>query len=305
MKIIYLDEPTYLPDYVVEQFSRLGDFVVYRDKPSREEAVRRLNDADIAILEWTAIDREMFEEITRVRYIVVALTGYSFVDVIAAREKGILVSNIPQYSRQSVAEHAFALLLAVERKLLLSNRAVKEGKHYYFKPFMGRELYGKTLGILGLGSIGSWVAQIGLGFGMNVLATSRSPKNMPGVQDVDLETLLRSSDALIVCVDHNPSTDNLINRETLSLMKKTATLVSIVPGVCDEDALAYMLKQHLIAGVGLDTPKPDSPLREMESAVLTSHIAWYTQDSLDRLASIMVDNVLSYVNGTPINVVNR
>jgi len=304
MKIVYLDEPTYLPDYLIKEFSKLGDFVVYEDRPSRDEAIRRLNDADIAILEWTAIDREMFEQITRVRYIVVALTGYSFVDVMAAKEQGILVSNIPQYSRQSVAEHAFALLLAVNRKILLSNKAVKKGRHYYFKPFMGQELYGKTLGILGLGSIGSWVSQIGLGFGMNVIATSRSPKNIPGVQDVDLSTLLRSSDALIVSVDHNPSTDNLLNRERLSLMKKTATLISIVLGVCDEDALADMLEHNLIAGVGLDTPKPDSPLKDMEKAVLTSHIAWYTQDSLDRLASIMIDNVLSYVNGSPINVVN-
>lgn len=304
MKITYLDEPTYLPDYAIERFSEMGEFVAYGDRPSPEEAIRRLNDTDIAILEWTAINDEMFSQLQRLKYIVVALTGYSFVDVNAAKRKGIKVSNIPTYSSQSVAEHAFALLLATNRKLLLADREVRKGKRNYFAPFLSSELYGKTLGILGLGSIGSWVAQIGHGFGMQVIGTSRTRKNLPNVRQVSLTELLRNSDCLMVCVDRNESTNGLLSREKLSLMKKTAFLVSIVSGICDEHALSDMLAAGSLAGVGIDTLGKDSPLIHSENSVFSPHVAWYTQDSLDRLISIMTKNVEQFISGRPQNVVN-
>ncbi len=304
MKITYLDEPTYLPEKAIQQFKMLGEFVAYNDRPTKEQAIQRLNDTDIAILEWTAIDREMFAQLKRVRYIVVALTGYSFVDVKAAREYGIAVSNVPEYSRQSVAEHVFALLLTVNRKILQSDKEAKSGKREYFAPFLGKELYGKTLGILGLGSIGSWVAKIGQGFGMNVIGTSRKPKDVPGVKQVDLSKLLRESDALVVSVDRNSSTEGLLSRENLYAMKKNAVLVSIVSGICDENALADLLNTNSLAGVAMDVPSNDSPLAKCDNAVLTTHIAWYTQDSLDRLISILVENVRKFIDGTPQNVVN-
>lgn len=304
MKITYLDEPTYLPDYAIERFSEMGEFVAYHDRPSPEEAIRRLNDTDIAILEWTAINDEMFSQLQRLKYIVVALTGYSFVDVNAAKHQGIKVSNIPAYSRQSVAEHAFALLLATNRKLLLADREARKGKRDYFAPFLSSELYGKTLGILGLGSIGSWVAQIGHGFGMQVIATSRTDKNLPNVRQVGLTELLRNSDCLMVCVDRNESTKGLLSREKLSMMKETAFLVSINSGICDEQALADMLAAGSLAGVGIDTLGKDSPLIYSENSVFSPHIAWYTQDSLDRLISIMTKNVEQFILGKPQNVVN-
>lgn len=304
MKITYLDEPTYLPDYAIERFREMGEFVVYNDRPSPEEAIRRLNDTDIAILEWTAINDEMFSQLYRLKYIVVALTGYSFVDVDAAKRQGIKVSNIPTYSRQSVAEHAFALLLATNRKLLHANEEARKGKRNYFAPFLSSELYGKTLGILGLGSIGSWVAQIGHGFGMEVIGTSRSMKDLPNVRQVSLTELLKKSDYLMVCVDRNESTKDMLSREKLSLMKKTAFLVSVVSGICDEHALADMLAEGSLAGVGIDTLGKDSPLLHSENSVFSPHIAWYTQDSLDRLISIMTKNVEQFILGKPQNVVN-
>lgn len=304
MKITYLDEPTYLPEYAIDRLKKLGEFVAYHDRPSKEEAVRRLSDTDIAIVEWTAIDRAMFEQIHDLRYIVVALTGYSFIDVVAAKEHGVLVSNIPTYSRRSVAEQAFALLLAVNRKLLLTDREARIGKRDYFQPFLGTELYGKTLGILGLGNIGSWIAQIGLGFGMSVIGTSRNPKKIPNVEDVSLEELLSRSDALVVCVDRNNSTVGMLSRQRLSSMRKTAFLVSIVSGVCDEEALADMLRQGKLAGVGLDIPSKNTPLTQLDNAVLTTGTGWYTQDSLDRLMSIVIANIERYIQGNPQNVVN-
>jgi glycerate dehydrogenase len=304
MKITYLDEPTYLPEKAIEQFKTMGEFVAFYDRPSKEQAIQRLNDTDIAILEWTAIDHEMFEQLKRVRYIVVALTGYSFVDVKAAKGCKIAVSNVPDYSRQSVAEHAFALLLAVNRKILPSDQEAKMGKRDFFTPFLGKELYGKTIGILGLGSIGSWVAKIGQGFDMKVIGTSRTPKNIPGVEQVDLKDLLSRSDALIVCPDRNSSTEGLLSRENLGLMKKTAVLVSIVSGICDEDALADLVNAGNLAGVGMDVPSQNSPLAKCNNTVLTTHIGWYTQDSLDRLMSILIESVKRFIEGNPQNVVN-
>lgn len=305
MKITYLDEYTYLPESAQQEFRKLGEFIAFNDRPSKEEAISRLRDTDIAILEWTAIDRGMFEKLMRVRYIVVALTGYSFIDTQAAKEYGILVSNIPEYSRQSVAEHAFALLLAVNRKIIPSSEAANAGKREYFEPFLGQELYGKTLGIVGLGSIGSWAAKIGQGFGMKVIGTSRNPKYIPGVEDVNLDTVLQSSDAVIISVDRNRSTERLLTSDKLSTLKKTAVLVSIVSGICDENALAIMLKNGDIAGVGLDVVDENSPLKGLPNAVLTTHIGWYTQDSLDRLMRILIENVRKFIDGKPQNVVNR
>ncbi len=304
MKITYLDEPTYLPDYAIERFREMGEFVAYNDRPSPEEAISRLNDTDIAIVEWTAINDEMFSQIQRLKYLVVALTGYSFIDVNAAKHQGIKVSNIPSYSRQSVAEHAFALLQATNRKLILADQEARKGKRNYFAPFLTSELYGKTLGILGLGSIGSWVAQIGHGFGMQVIGTSRTRKNILNVRDVSLDELLKNSDYLMVCVDRNELTKGLLSREKLSLMKKTAFLVSVVSGIYDEQALADMLAAGSLAGVGIDTLGKDSPLIHSENSVFSPHIAWYTQDSLGRLISIMTQNVEQFILGKPQNIVN-
>jgi len=305
MRITKIDESAYLPEYAIQRLSEMGQFVKYDDRPSREEAIRRLNETDIAIVEWTAIDRDMFEQITGLKYIVVALTGYEFVDVTAAKEHGILVSNIPGYSRQSVAEHAFALLLAVNRRIRQADQAARKGKRDYFEPFLATELYGKTLGILGLGNIGSWIAKIGQGFGMSVIAHSRTPKGLPNIKDVGLEELLKESDVVMVCVSYNESTVGMLSRERLALMKPTAFLVSIAPaGICDEAALADMLETGKLAGVGLDIPQEDSPLEKVENAVLTPGIAWYTQDSLDRLISILLDNIEKFIAGEPQNVVN-
>lgn len=305
MRITKIDESAYFPEYAVRRFEELGEFVKYDDRPTESEAIQRLNDTDIAIVEWTEITREMLQQIEGLKHIVVALTGYEFVDVKAARERGILVSNIAEYSRQSVAEHVFAMLLFLNRKIRQADQAARAGKRDYYEDFLTMELYGKTLGVLGLGSIGSWVARIGQGFGMHTIAHSRAPKNRPGIEDVSLDELLRRSDVVVVCVDHNDTTAGLLSKQRLSLLKPTAFFLSIAPpGICDESALAGMLQTGRLAGVGLDIPEEDSPLEAEESAVLTPGIAWHTQDSLDRLASIMIENVESFLAGNPRNVVN-
>ena len=309
MKITKIDESAYLPESAINRLKKLGEFRKHDDRPSREEAISRLSDTDLAIVEWTNVDRSMIQKIRetsdRLKYIVIALTGYEFVDVQAAKEYGILASNIPNYSKQSVAEHAFAMLLALIRNIKAADAAAREGKRDYFEHFMSTELYGKTLGILGLGSIGSWISHIGLGFGMKVIAHSRKPKDLPNVRDVSLEDLLMGSDVFVVSVDYNQTTANLLTKERLGLLKPDSYFVSITPsGIYDEDALADMVQRNKLAGVALDIPKEHSPLEKIDKTILTPCTAWYTQASLDRLATIMVDNVEQYILGKPQNLVN-
>jgi glycerate dehydrogenase len=305
MKITKLDESAYFPEHAVARLKTLGEFVKYDDRPNEEEALTRLRNTDIAIVEWTSIDRRMIEKISRLKHIVVALTGYEFVDVVAAREHGISVSNIPMYSRQSVAEHAFAILLALVRKIEEADHAAKMGKRDYYGPFLSMELYGKTLGIVGLGNIGSWMGKIGQGFGMTVIGHSRTPKNLPGIKDVSLEELLSISDVVMVSVDSNQTTLGLLDKTKLKFLKNTAYIICISPtGIVDEEVLANMLSNNELSGVGLDIAEEHSPLEKSKNAIITPGCAWYTQDALDRLAGIMVDNVESFIQGSPINLVN-
>lgn len=305
MKITKLDESAYFPQHAVSRLKTLGEFVKFDDRPNEEEAIKRLSNTDIAIVEWTSIDKSMIEKISQLKHIVVALTGYEFVDVKSAREHGISVSNIPMYSRQSVAEHAFAILLTLVRKIEDADHAAKSGKRDYFDPFLSMELYGKTLGIIGLGNIGSWMAKIGQGFGMTVVGHSRSPKNIPGIRDISLEELLRISDVVMVSVDSNETTKGLLNKTNLTYLKKTAYIVCISPtGIVDEEVLANMLSSNKLSGVGLDIAEEHSPLEKSRNSIITPGCAWYTQDALDRLAGIMVDDVESYIKGSPINLVN-
>jgi phosphoglycerate dehydrogenase-like enzyme len=198
------------------------------------------------------------------------------------------------------------MLLALARKIEDADKEGKSGKRDYFDPFLSIELFEKTLGIIGIGNIGSWMAKIGQGFGMNVIGHSRSPKNLPGVKDVSLEDLLKSSDVFMVAVDANESTEKLLNKSNLCLMKKTSYLINISPtGIVDEEELAGMLSKGKLAGVGFDIAEEGSPLEKSNKAIITPGCAWYTQDALDRLARIMVDNVEKFIQGSPENVVNQ
>lgn len=304
MKITKIDESAYFPESLIEGLQKLGEFIKYDDRPSEEEAIKRLSDTDIAIVEWTEITREMLQKVKRLKYIVVALTGYEFVDVKAANEIGILVSNVPAYSTPSVAEHAFGMLLTLNRNIFEADKAAREGKRDYFEPFLTTDLYKKTLGIVGLGRIGQWIAKIGLGFGMNVIGASRNPKNIDGIKDVTLDELLSNSDVVMVCVDYNESTTGLLSRDRLQKMKSQSYLVSIAPsGIVDENALAEMITQGKIRGACLDIPEKDSPLEKSANTILTPGVAWYTKDTLGRLAQTMYDNVDGFVKGSPINII--
>jgi glycerate dehydrogenase len=306
MRIVYLDKPSYLPAKAIERIRQLGEFLVFDDLPTPEEAVHRLSSADVAIVEWTDITRDMLMQCPNLKYIVLVTTGYEFVDIAAARELGILVSNTPEYSRQSVAEHIFGQFLFLAKNLSNADQIVRKtlGEASYTSQYIGTELFDKTLSILGLGSIGSHVAQIGKGFGMRILGFSRSPKKLPGVEEMPLDEVLRRGDFIAVCLSVNDTTIGLLNEEKLKLVQPSAIFVNIASNsVLDEEILSKMLSTNRMRGAGLDHVTGQS-LLNLPNVALSPGTAWYTQESLDRNVEMFTESIELFIDGEPRFLVN-
>ena len=316
MKIVILDAFTANPgDMSWKGLEELGELMVY-DRTKAEETVARAADADIVLTNKVIINKEVIAQLPRLKYIGVLATGYNVVDIKAAHERGIIVTNVPAYSTESVAQMVFAHLLTV------TNRT----EHYAILNRQGRwstnpdfsywdteltELAGKTFGIVGLGNIGSRVAQIALAFGMKVKAlTSKTANALPaGIEKASLEELLTASDVLSL---HCPLTDNtrqMINSETLRQMKPTAILINTGRGpLVDDQAIAEALEEGRLAAFCADVlteepPKADNPLLKQPNAFITPHIAWATKEARIRLIQVATDNVSSFLNGKAVNVV--
>ena len=293
-----------------EQLAKLrahGAVTQYDDFPDAHTAAQRLREADIAIVGWTSLPKTVLEPATNLKYIALAQTGYEFVDVATAKARGIVVSNSPGYSRQSVAEYAFALMLAALRHIPAADRVARQ-RNVPPEQLLGNELCGKTLGILGLGSIGRYVGKIGQGFGMRVIGHSRSPKNLPGITDVSLDELLAESDVLVVAVDVNEQTSGLLSKERLQQMKPGAALISVVSNeVLDEQALAELLRAGHIKCAAFDqiseiTPGTRHPL-DLQNVILSPQAGWYTVEAERRLLDLAIENVAHFVAGRPRNVI--
>ena len=317
MKIVILDGYTANPgDLSWGSLKELGEVTVY-ERTRREEIAGRAADADIVLTNKVVIDREMMALLPRLKYIGVLATGYNVVDIEAAREKDIIVTNVPAYSTESVAQTVFAHLLTV------TNRA----EHYAQQNRQGRwaenrdfcywdteltELAGKTMGIVGLGHIGRRVAEIALAFGMQVKAmTSKKAEELPaGIQKAELQSLLASSDVVSLHCPLTEGTRHLIHRETLRLMKPSAILINTGRGpLVDDEALAEALNEGRLRAYCADVvteepPKADHPLLHAPNAFITPHIAWATVEARKRLLQTAIGNVEAFVNGHPVNVVS-
>ena len=315
MNIVILDGFTSNPgDLSWKALEELGNVTVY-ERTKACEAIARAAEADIILTNKVVLGKEEIAQLSHLRYIGVLATGYNVVDIQEAHQRGIIVTNVPAYSTESVAQMVFAHLLT------LTNRT----EHYAIQNRKGRwtscqdfcywdtpltELAGKTFGIVGLGHIGSRVAQIALAFGMRVKAlTSKAAETLPeGIEKVDLNELLAASDVLSL---HCPLTDNtyhLINRETLAQMKPSAIIINTGRGpLVDDKAVAEALKQKTLAAYCADVlteePPNDNPLLSLSNAYITPHIAWATTEARTRLVQVAIDNVCAFANGHPQNVV--
>lgn len=316
MKIVILDGYSANPgDMSWEELKAMGDVTVY-DRTRPEETVARAAEADIVLTNKVVIGRQEMVELPHLKYIGVLATGYNVVDIKAAHERGITVTNVPAYSTESVAQMVFAHLLTVTNRTEHYAIANREGRwsnnpDFCYWDFPLTELSGKTFGIVGLGHIGQRVAQIARAFGMKVKAlTSKAAEQLPdGIQKADLQELLRTSDIVSLHCPLTDSTRHMMNAETIGLMKSTAILINTGRGpLVDEEALASALKEGQIAAfcadvLTLEPPKGDNPLLKQANAYITPHIAWASTEARQRLLKIAIGNVRSFINGKPQNVI--
>ena len=260
--------------------------------------------------------RELLAGQSRLKYIGVTATGYNIIDVDAAKEHGIVVTNVPTYGTMSVAQMVFAHLLNLTQRVGDHAEAVREGRwassaDWCFWDFPLVELQAKTMGIVGYGRIGRATAQLARAFGMKVIAHNRSAIDASGdVRQVELDALFRESDVVSLHCPLTPETSRLVNRERLALMKPTAFLINTSRGgLVDENALSDALNHGQIAGAGLDVldaepPAAGNPLFAAKNCYITPHIAWATLESRQRLLDLAVENVAEFLAGRPRNVVN-
>ena len=314
MKIVVLDGYAANPsDISWERMQALGNLVVY-DRTTPQEVIERCKDAEAVLTNKVVISGDTMAHLPKLRYIGVLATGYNVVDVNAAAQRGVVVTNIPAYSTESVAQMTFAHILNIASRVGHYADLNREGRWsrnadfcYWDTPLM--ELSGKTLGVVGLGNIGMRVAMLALAFGMDVFAvTSKLRTDLPaGIQKTTLEGLLAVSDVLTLHCPLTGQTRHLINTETLALMKPSAVIINTGRGpLVDEQAVADALTDGRLLAYGADVmeqepPRADHPLLGCPNAFLTPHIAWATFEARQRLMDIAVDNLQSFMAGSPKN----
>ena len=313
MRIVILDGLTTNPgDVSWEPLERLGSLTVF-DRTAPGDVVARAADADAVLTNKAIVGREQIAALPRLTYVGVLATGFNIVDVAAARERGIPVCNVPEYSTPNVVQATWALILELANRVGHHDRTVHEGHWaachdfcYWHGDLV--ELAGRTLGIVGHGRIGRGVAAVGRAFGMRVIHHRRQGGGDPAC--VDLDTLFRESDVVSLHCPLTPETKGLVDARRLAMMKPTAFLVNTARGpLVDEAALAAALNAGQIAGAAVDVlsvepPPASNPLLTAKNCVITPHVAWATRDARRRLIDVTAANLAAFAAGQPQNVVN-
>ncbi|MCI6770685.1 MAG: D-2-hydroxyacid dehydrogenase [Oscillospiraceae bacterium] len=320
MKLVILDSYTENPGDLSWDWLKdiVDEYEIYESTPG-DKVIERSLDADILVTNKVPVDRALIEKLPKLKFIAVLATGFNIIDCEAAKEHGIIVSNIPAYSTDGVAQLVFAFLLELTNQVGLHSESVNDGEWsrspyfcYWKTPLV--ELRGKVFGIVGFGKIGSAVAGIANAFGMKVKAYSPHTKTYTGFGKVDfvsLDEVIETSDVISLHCPLTKETNGLVNAAFLSRMKKTAYLINTSRGpVVNEADLRNALESGIIAGAGVDVlssepPKEDNPLIGAKNCFITPHIAWASLEARTRLMNIFRDNVKGFVSGKPINVVNK
>ena len=314
MKIVVLDGAALNPgDLRWDWLDKFGPYTVYPRTDSEQEAAERIGDAEIVLTNKAPITRSLLERCKNIRYIGVLATGYNVIDLAAARERGIPVTNVPSYGTNAVAQFTFALLLELCHRVGLHDKAVHEGQwehspvfSFWLTPQM--ELAGKTMGIIGLGRIGMATAKLAEAFGMEVIACTRTEKE--GIRCVSLDTLLEKADVISLHCPLLLETNQLICRETISKMKDGAILLNTSRGgLVNEADLAEALKSGKLRGAAVDVVSQEpmehgNPLLTAPNCIITPHMAWAPVESRQRLMDCVEGNLRAFLDGHVENCVN-
>ena len=318
MNIVILDGYALNPgDLSWKGLEKFGEITIH-DRTSPEDLVKRARHANIILTNKVPITKEQIQQLPHLKLIAVTATGYNIIDIGAASDNGISVSNIPGYSTASVAQLTFALLLELSLRVQRHSDAVKEGrwtnsKDFSFWDYPLVELSGKTIGIIGFGATGQAVADIANAFGMKVIANTRTKQDQSHRKNFewkDVPELLKESDIVSIHCPLTPETEGLINAASLATMKKSAYLINTARGpIIEENDLASALNNDVIAGAGIDVlsqepPKADNPLLKAKNCIITPHIAWASFEARTRLMQILEDNISAFIKNEPVNIVN-
>lgn len=318
MKIVVLDGYTLNPgDLSWKGLEELGELVVY-DRTPEDKVSERIGDAEIVFTNKTPISREVIKN-KNIKFIGVLATGYNIVDTDAAKERGIPVANVPAYSTDSVAQMVFAHILEICQHVGAHSHAVMRGDwansaDFCFWNYPLIELAGKTIGIIGYGRIGQKTGEIAQAFGMKVLAFANHPKReleSESMKYVELDELLANSDIISLHCPLFESTKGIINKDTIAKMKDGVIIINTSRGplIVEED-LAEALNSGKVYAAGVDVVssepiKPDNPLLNAKNLFITPHIAWAPKEARIRLMNITVENLRAFLNGNPVNIVNK
>jgi glycerate dehydrogenase len=294
-----------------EGLEPLGEVAVY-DRTPPELVVERLRDADAMITNKVPVSAELLGQLPNLKYIGVTATGYNIIDTEACRERGVVVSNVPAYSTAAVVQLTWAHIFNLLNHVALHADSVRSGEWSRCKDFCYWKtpqpaLEQMTLGLIGFGNIGQGVAATAKAFGLRVLVSTRTPRDVPDVEFVSREELLSQSDIVSLHCPQTPETEKLINAESIALMKPGAFIINTSRGgLIDEPALANALNSGRLAGAGVDVlstepPAEDNPLISAKNCFITPHIAWAGTAARKTLMNQTVANLRAFVDGAPVN----
>lgn len=246
---------------------------------------------------------KLMDSLPNLKGVALSTTSFGWIDLDYCKKRNIPVSNIPGYSKEAVAEHTLALLLCLAKKIILTDRRTQKDA---YKIELASELKDKTLGIIGIGNIGTRTAELGKAIGMKVIAYNRTPKVVPGVEMKSLEKVLKESDAIAIHTTDKPSNDNLIGKKQLAMVKKGVIFVNLAyRNIINEKAMASAIKSGQVAGYAFEAVDlKTGPLVGLENVIILKGFGWYTKESLQRLVQILTDSIIAHVKNHPINLIS-
>lgn len=308
MKIGILNE-SYLSEQNINELKSIGEVEIYPETNTEKDAIDRIKDKEVIIVDIFVcpLTNSILEKAKNLKLIAINSTGYDKIDLYYLKKRGITLCNCPGFSTDSVAEQVFALILATIRRLIIGDRDFRRKPFETLPGFNDHEIYrgfnlkGKTLGVIGAGSIGRRVLEIGRGFGMNLIFYNRTKKQIVGAEQRSLDEILIKSDIVSINLPMSDETKNLINKEKLKLMKKSSILINTSRGkIVNTNDLYKSLLNKEIFGAGLDvidSIDDNKDLLQLDNVVFSPHSAWFTKESLDNLGKIVTDNILSFFKG--------
>lgn len=336
MRVAFFGSEPGEKEHLKEKLDGIADAVFYDSKIDKDHLPDKRDFKVISVFTDSHIDRNVMESLPDLKFITTRSTGFDHIDLEAAAERGIKIANVPAYGTTTVAEYTFALILAVSRKITQAYERVREEGRFSVDGLRGIDLFGKTLGVVGAGRIGSHVIKIARGFGMNVIAFDKSPNHdfakEHTFKHAELDEVLSNSDIVTIHLPYTDETHHLINSEKLSLMRKGAILINTARGtIVETEALVKSLKEGHLAGAGLDVLEEEGVIKDeieflvsghpaehdlravladhilidMSNVVVTPHNAFNTQEALGRIADTTIENIKSFIEGAPNNLVEK